>query len=151
MKWVVFAIIIFTLAEVTTRYVFNKPTIQLPVIVTMSGAALIILSSGYVHLHRGHVRVDIFYSRLSQRRKAILDIILTLLFFFPAVGLLTHAAGEWMWYAWASGERSRQTFWYPLMGPVRTVVFVGLALFMLQGAAQFVRDLHLAIRNKSYD
>jgi len=151
MKWLVFALIIIICSEVISRYVFNRPTIQLPVIVTMTGAALYALSFGYILLHHGHVRVDIFYTRLSQRRKAVLDVILTVLFFFPVIGLLTYAAGEWMWFAWASGERSMQTYWYPLLGPVRTAVFVGLGLFFFQGVAQFVRDLHLAIRSKPYD
>jgi len=151
MKWLVFALIIIICSEVISRYVFNHPTIQLPVIVTMTGAALYALSCGYIALHHGHVRIDIFYGRLSQRRKAILDVILTLLFFFPVIGLLTYAAGEWMWFAWSSGERSMMTYWYPLLGPVRTAVFAGLVLFILQGVAQFVRDLHLLVRNKPYD
>jgi len=151
MKWLVFALIVIICSEVVLRYVFNKPTIQLPCIVTMTGASLYALSFGYILLHKGHVRVDVFYTRLSERKKAILDAILTVVFFFPVIGLLTYAAGNWMGFAWASGERSMMTYWYPLLGPVRTAVFVGMVLFTFQGVAQFVRDLHLAIRSKPYD
>ena len=151
MKWLVFAVIIICLSEVTLRYVFNKPTIQLPCIIVMTGASLYVLSFGYIMLHKGHVRVDVFYSRLSERGQAIMDVILAIVFFFPVIGLLTYAAGEWMWYAWETGERSQMTYWYPLLGPVRTTVFAGMVLFLLQGVAQFVRDLHFAARSKPYD
>jgi TRAP-type mannitol/chloroaromatic compound transport system permease small subunit len=147
----VFALIGFIVGEVVLRYVFNHPTTQGPVLATMTGAALYALSLGYILLHHGHVRIDILYGRLSPRRKAVLDVVLTLLFFFPVIGLLTYAGGEWMSFAWRTGERSGQTYWYPLLGPVRTAVFAGLALFLLQGIAQFVRDLHFAIRNRPYD
>jgi TRAP-type mannitol/chloroaromatic compound transport system permease small subunit len=151
MKWLVFALIGFIVGEVVLRYVFNHPTLQGPVLATMTGAALYALSLGYIALHHGHVRIDILYGRLSPRRKAVLDVILTLLFFYPVIGLLTYAAGEWMWFAWLTGERSEMTYWYPLVGPIRTAVFAGLVLYILQGSAQFVRDLHLAIRSKPYD
>jgi TRAP-type mannitol/chloroaromatic compound transport system permease small subunit len=43
------------------------------------------------------------------------------------------------------------TGWYPPAGPLRTIVLLGLALFALQGFAQFIRDLYLLIRGKPYD
>ncbi|MBE9513759.1 MAG: TRAP transporter small permease subunit [Dehalococcoidia bacterium] len=151
MKWLVFAIIVVCISEVISRYVFNKPTIQLPCILVMTAASLYALSFGYILLHKGHVRVDVLYARLSQRTKAVFDVVLTLLFFFPVIGLLTYAAGEWMWYAWSTGERSQMTYWYPILGPVRTTVFAGMLIFLLQGVAQFIRDLHFALRSRPYD
>lgn len=151
MKWIVFILVVFMLTEVTLRYGFNNPTTQLPVMSTFTGATLYSLAFGYILLHRGHVRVDIFYSRLSERTQAILDVVLTVLLFFPVVGLLTYAAGEWAIYAWATGEKSMQTYWYPALGPIRTIVFVGMALFLVQGIVQFLRDLHMAIRSRPYD
>ena len=150
-KWLVFAVILICISEVILRYGFNKPTIQLPCIITMTGATLYALSFGYIMLHKGHVRVDVLYTRLSQRNKAIFDAVLAIVFFFPVVGLLTYAAGEWMWYAWETGERSQMTYWYPILGPVRTTVFAGMLIFLLQGVAQFVRDLYFALRSKPYD
>ena len=151
MKWLVFAIIVVCISEVISRYVFNKPTIQLPCILVMTAASLYALSFGYILLHKGHVRVDVLYARLSQRTKAVFDVVLTLLFFFPVIGLLTYAAGEWMWYAWSTGERSQMTYWYPILGPVRTTVFAGMLIFLLQGVAQFIPDLHFALRSRPYD
>ena len=151
MKWVVLFLILVVCSEVMMRYVFNSPTSQLPVIQTWTGTTLYILAFGYVMLHKGHVRVDVLYTRFSDRMKAIMDVILFFVFFVPAIGSLLYSGYNWMIHAWVAGERSMLTYWYPPMAPVRTIVFIGLSLFFLQGLATLYRDLYMAVRSKPYD
>jgi len=151
MKWVVFFLILVVCSEVVMRYVFNSPTSQLPVIQTWTGTSLYILSFGYVLLHKGHVRVDVLYTRFSTRLKATMDVILWFVFFLPAIGFLTWSGWNWMIHAWVSHERSQITYWYPPMAPVRTIVFIGLVCFLLQGIATVYRDFHTAVKGEQYD
>lgn len=148
LKWLVMFIIVVVCSEVMMRYVFNNPTSQLPVIQTWSGTALYALAFGYVHLHKSHVRVDVLYTKFSERVKAIVDVVLWFVFFLPAVGLLGYAGYNWMLHAWRAGERSQITYWYPPMAPIRTIVFIGLVLFFLQGVATLCRDLYVVIKNR---
>jgi TRAP-type mannitol/chloroaromatic compound transport system permease small subunit len=148
LKWLVLFIVLVVCSEVVMRYVFNSPTSQLPVIQTWSGTALYSLAFGYVLLHKSHVRVDVIYARLSTRVKAIVDVILWFVFFLPSIGFLGYAGYNWMIHAWRAGERSQITYWYPPMAPIRTIVFIGLVLFLLQGVATVYRDLHMAIKNR---
>lgn len=134
--------------EVLLRYGFNNPTIYLPVIVTMTAAAMYVLSFGQIFLHDGHVRIDIFSRLLSRRGKAILEVVLGALFFFPVIGALAVSAAGWVWYAWSTDERARITYWYAPIGPIRTVVLIGLLLFLLQGLAIFVRNLEIIFGRK---
>jgi TRAP-type mannitol/chloroaromatic compound transport system permease small subunit len=150
-RWLTVFLLMVICAEVFMRYVLNMPTIQGPVIATMSGAALYAISWGYVHLHRRHIRVDVFYARFPTRGRAIIDVVCAVLFLLPLIGLLTYAGWNWVWYAWSTGEKSLQTYWYPITGPVRTAVFIGMCLFAFQALAQFYRDLYLLVRNKAYD
>jgi TRAP-type mannitol/chloroaromatic compound transport system permease small subunit len=135
--------------EVMLRYVFNKPTIQLPVIVTMTAAAMYVLSFGNIMRNDGHVRIDIFYRLLSKRGKAAVEIIFGALFFFPVIGALVFSAAGWTWYAWSIDERDTQTFWYARIGPIRTIVLIGLTLFLLQGVAIFARNLEILFGRKN--
>ncbi len=151
LKWLVFALIVVVCIEVTLRYVFNHPTMQLPCIITFTGAALYAFAFGYVHLHKGHVRVDVLYARFPRRMQAIMDSVLWFVFFLPSVGYLTYAAWNWLVFSWGTNEKSMMTYWYPILGPIRTLVFIGLLLFFLQGVATLIRDLHFAIRSKPYD
>jgi len=134
--------------EVLLRYGFNKPTIQLPVIVTMAAGAMYVLSFGNIMRQDGHVRIDIFSRLLSKRGKAVLEVFLGALFFFPVIGALAVSAVGWTWYAWSIDERDMQTFWYARIGPIRTVVLIGLILFLLQGFALFVRNLKILFGRK---
>jgi TRAP-type mannitol/chloroaromatic compound transport system permease small subunit len=134
--------------EVLLRYGFNKPTIQLPVIVTMIAAAMYVLSLGNIARQDGHVRIDIFTRLLSKRGKAVLEVVCGVLFFFPIIGALAASAAGWTWYAWSIDERDVQTFWYARIGPIRTVVLIGLILLLLQGLAIFVRSLQIIFGRK---
>jgi TRAP-type mannitol/chloroaromatic compound transport system permease small subunit len=134
--------------EVLLRYGFNHPTIQLPVIVTMTAAATYALSFGNIMRNDGHVRIDIFSRLMSARGKAALEVVLGALFFFPVIGALVVSAAGWTWYAWSIDERDVQTFWYARIGPIRTVVLIGLILFLLQGFAVFVRNLEILLGRK---
>ncbi len=134
--------------EVLLRYGFNKPTIQLPVIVTMAAGAMYALSFGNIMRQDGHVRIDIFSRLLSRRGKAAFEVVLGALFFFPVIGALNISAAWWVWYAWSNDERDQQTFWYAPIGPIRTVVLIGLILFLLQGVAIFVKNLEILLGRK---
>jgi TRAP-type mannitol/chloroaromatic compound transport system permease small subunit len=134
--------------EVLLRYGFNHPTIQLPVIVTMAAGAMYVLSFGNIMRNDGHVRIDLFYRLLSNRGKAIIEIVFGALFFFPVIGALTASAVGWTWYAWSIDERDTQTFWYARIGPSRTIVLIGLILFLLEGFAVFMRNLRILLGRK---
>jgi len=147
-KWIAYAFVAIICTEVFLRYGLNRPTIQLPVIVTMTAAAMYVLSLGYIYLHDGHVRIDIVSRLLSPRGKALMEVIFGILFFFPVIGSITIQGAWWTWFAWATGETDKQTFWYAPIAPIRTVVFIGLLLFFLQGLAIFIRKLYFLLKGK---
>ena len=148
LKYVCLFLIAVVCAEVMMRYVFNSPTSQLPVIQTWTGTAFYALAFGYVHKLKGHVRVDVLYSKFSDRGKALVDVILWFLFFLPAIGLLTYTGFNWAVYAWRTNEMSMMTYWYPPLAPVRTLLFIGMALFFLQGLATLIRDMYFLARSE---
>lgn len=151
LKFVVLFMILVIIAEVFMRYVLNKPTVELPVIQIWTGTTLYVLAFGYALLKKAHVRVDVLYSRYSDRWKAIVDSVLWFVFFLPAVGLILYTGFNWVEYALRIGERSNLTFWYPPTAPIRIIFLVGMSLFFLQGVVTLIRDLYMAVRNKPYD
>lgn len=151
MRWACACLVGVLVYEVTARYVFNAPTIWAHVMSCMLGAAMIALGCAYTLLHQGHVRVDVFYSHLLPRKQAAIDVAGALVFFFPLLIILTYSSARRMMYSWSMGEIMTQTYWYPPAGPIRTVVFIGLLLFLIQGVAEFVRNLYMLIRAKRFD
>lgn len=137
--------------DVLMRYAFNSPVIWGYDLTWMAAAAIAALGWAYTYRHGGHVRIDVFYAHLSSRGKALIDTLGSLLAFFPFIILLLYRSADWARYAWSTGEELQTTFWYPPAGPIRTVLFIGLLLFALQGVAEFVRSFYLLIGSKPYD
>lgn len=146
-KWFCYVLILVIVYDVTMRYLFSAPTMWAFETAMMLGGSLYGLAFAYTHRYHGHVRVDVLYVRLSSRTKAIIDIIGTLFLFFPLLGFLINTSFAMTWRAWAVGETSDITYWYPPLAPFRTMVLIGFCLLALQTMAQFIRDLY-ALRGK---
>lgn len=150
-RWVSLALVLVLVWEVAARYVFGAPTIWAHALSTMLGAALFALGWAYTHYHHGHVRVDVLYARVSDRKKAAIDVIGWLIFFLPLLGILIYQSIREMAASWAMHEVITTTYWYPPAAPIRTLVVIGLVLFGMQGVVQFIRDLRVLLERNAHD
>lgn len=144
----VLAMVITIAYDVILRYVFRSPTVWQYDTSYMLGGSVIILGAGFVHLKRRHVRVDLIYNRLPSRARLILDVVFTLLFFFPLLTGLIIVSTGYAIHAYQVKEFSEVGFWRPLMWPFRSVIPVGLAVLWLQGLANFIRDMFMLVKGK---
>ena len=150
-RWLCVVLVGVVVYGVILRYVFNSPTMWAYETSIMLGTTIYVLGWAYVHRHGGHIRVDVFYMRLSLRGRAIIDVVGDLLCCFPLIILLIYISAVWAGQAWSINEKMILTYWYPPAAPVRTIVVIGFCLLLFQGGAQFIRDLYQLIRNKPYD
>ena len=148
--WLASILVALIALEVIMRYFFDKPTMWNYETSMMTGGSLFALGWAYAHRHHSHVRIDVFYTHLSPRAKAAIDVVGTLLLFFPLMLMFISTSIAWTANAWEINEKSVETYWYPPIAPFRTVVTIGLIMLALQGVAQFVRDFYRLVRNKAY-
>ncbi len=135
----IFGIMGITILEVMLRYGFNRPTVWVHETSQQLFAISVLLGGAYTLLQGGHVRVDVIYRRLTERGKAILELV-TSLFFFLFVGLLLWKGGEMAWESVMLLERT-QTPWEPYVFHVVLAIPAAAFLMLLQGLAMFVRNL----------
>ncbi len=150
-RWFVVALICVGIFEVTMRYVFDSPTVFAYETCSMLGGATYALGWAYAHLHKSHVRVDIFFTRLSARGQAAADCILALIFFFPLMTFMSERALFWAWRAWDRGLVMMESYWYAPQWPFRFILAFGICLLLLQGIAKFVRDAHFAVKGTALE
>lgn len=127
--------------DVFMRYLFNSPTDWAYELSYMLGTATISLGLPYVHYRSSHVRVDVIYSRLPPLTRLVLDIVLTIVLFFPLVFMWTKVFGANAWQSFLTHETSYDSLWYPILWPFKTIIVLGFFLLLLQGAATFMRDV----------
>jgi TRAP-type mannitol/chloroaromatic compound transport system permease small subunit len=103
-------------------------------------SAVFLLGAAYALRRGAHVRVDVFYSRLSTRGKAWVDLLGTLLMLLPFCALS-------LWLSWPSVSGSwaiRETSPDPgglARYPIKSLILVCFALLLLQGIAEAVRQV----------
>ena len=147
-------VIILTIAicyDIFMRYVFAKPSFWAYDMTIMLYGSFAILGAAYCHYLKGHVRMDLIYGKLSPRGKAIADIVGYLLLFFPLMSVLVYKCGEHAIWSMSFGERSSASAWRPYLGPFKLIIAYGLALFLVQGIADFLRRIAVAVTGVEHE
>lgn len=101
-------------------------------------AAIFLLAAGYALKHNAHVRVDIFYGRFSERGRAWIDLVGTLLFLLPFSVLLAWLSWPGFIDALRLGEVSPDAGGL-IRWPVRLLLPLGFALLALQGLSEVIK------------
>ena len=145
-KWVILILTLAIVYDVILRYLFNAPTVWAFDIGYMLGGSFFVLGMGYTLLRDKHVRVDVFSANFSKKKKAIVEIILGLLLFFPSYGLLFYQLIPHVYTSWMEQEKSLESFWRPPIYPFKTALLIGVALLILQGFSGFVKNLRIVLK-----
>jgi TRAP-type mannitol/chloroaromatic compound transport system permease small subunit len=137
--------------DITMRYVLIKPTSWAFELTYMIYGAYAMLGAAYCHYLKGHVRMDLLYGRLSPRRQAVVEVFCYIFLFFPLFIVLVWKCGEHAYWAFTYGERSSSSIWRPHLWPFKGLIALGFLLFFLQGAADFIRSLRIAIKGEPHE
>ncbi len=148
-SWLVIAMVIVILYEVIARYVFNSPTTWAFTSMRLIGGATIVLGWAYAQLHNAHIRVDVFYSYFSARKKALVDILGSILFFFPLIGAFTYIVISRELQVLMAGRLLTFSFWCSPSSLYGVVIMLGLCLTCLQFTSQLARDIHTLIKGRA--
>ena len=105
---------------------------------------LFLLGAAYTLKHDAHVRVDIFYSKLSAKGKAWVDLLGTVLILFPFCVLMLWASWPMVINSWAVLEISPDPGGLPRY-PIKTAIPVGFLLVLVQGVSMFIRKLAIVL------
>lgn len=105
-------------------------------------SAYYILGGAYALQLDQHVRMDLFYGRLSARRRAVTDAITILFVIFYLVVLFGGGLSSTN-YAIVYGQKN-YTAWSPPLWPIKVVMTAGIFLMLLQLISTFIKDVAIA-------
>ncbi|MCP2670234.1 TRAP transporter small permease subunit [Maricaulaceae bacterium EIL42A08] len=138
-RWAALALVIITVTIVIQRYVFGASSTKLQESVIYLHSLLFLLSSAAALLTSGHVRVDIIYSKLSDKARAWTDLIGVYLALIPMSWLILETSRSYVGGAWRILERSRESDGLPLVFLLKTAIPVFAVLMILQGLSMAAR------------
>ena len=141
--WFTLAMVLITTIIVVLRKVFDAGFIWMQESVTWMHAAVFMLGAAYTLLHEEHVRVDIFYRNMSDKRRALVDLVGVVIFLLPLCGFLALTAYDFAAVSWSIEETSREPggLPYPAIPLMKSIVIVMPIAVALQGVSMMMRAL----------
>ena len=130
------------LYAVGSRLFLGKPVNWIMEISQFMLAAYFLLGGPYSMQLNAHVRMDLFYGRLSPHKRAVTDAF-TILFVIFYLGVLFWGGVSSTEYAITFNQKN-YTSWAPLMWPIKAIMTFGVFLMLLQAFSAFFKDLALA-------
>jgi len=128
--YLIFAMVGILLLDAITRNVVQIPMHWGIEAAQFTLAAYYFMGGAMTLKNNDHVRMDLFYDRLSERGKARMDIVtISCLLFYLIVMLIGSISS--LEYAIQTGER-RFSMWNPSMIPIKVLMVGCLALMVLQ-------------------
>ena len=88
-----------------------------------------------------HIRNDLFYSNLTQKKKNLINIFGYLILYIPLGIWLTYQLFFYAYEAFQTGEQSGESAWNPIIWPYRLVFSLGIFLLTLQSIAEVIKNI----------
>ncbi|MDR3073117.1 MAG: TRAP transporter small permease subunit [Deltaproteobacteria bacterium] len=147
--WLIPVMVVILMIEVVMRYFFMHPTLWAYDMAIFLYGYCGILAGAYALKHKAHIVVDVVFNLFRPRVRAICNAATGLLFFFFLALFIKYTWDAGL-HALMSGHRS-STQWAPPNGHYRMLLAVGGILLILQGSANWLRDLFMAVTGRELE
>ena len=131
-SWSLLFMVILTFVIVVLRYLFNLGFIWMQELVRYLYAAVFMLCAAYTLAKDEHVRVDIFYSKLNDRHKIIINIIGSLLFLIPVCLCILYYSFTYVINSWVQLEGSLEERGLHAVYLLKTLIWAFSIMLVLQ-------------------
>ena len=132
---------------VALRYGFSFGTISLQESVMYINGLMVAVGAAYTVKQDGHVRVDVFYGRLNDRNKALVNLGGTLFLLLPGIAYIFYVSWDYVALSWQIRERSAENSGLPYVYLLKSCLLLMCGLLLWQGIAELFKNL-LLLRRK---
>jgi len=148
LAWLTLFIVVVTFVVVVLRYVFNIGSIAMQESISYMHAFVFMLGAAYTLKHDSHVRVDIFYRKMTPKNKALVDLLGTLLLLFPVCLFILVSSWDYVLTSWSQFEESGEAGGLAYVYILKTALLIMPVLLMIQGTAISLKSLLLIKSSK---
>lgn len=147
--WLTLLMVFTTFFIVILRYGFGIGWIALQESVIYMHALVFLIGIPYTLKYDGHVRVDIFYSKLSVRSKAWVNLLGSLLLLLPVTGFIAWISWDYIIASWNMHEESGEAGGLPGIYLLKSTILLMTTLLLIQGLSQFLTNLALLLNPRT--
>jgi TRAP-type mannitol/chloroaromatic compound transport system permease small subunit len=136
MVWIIFALVVM-------RYGFGMFSQKASELSTYFFAISFLMASGYTFKNEKHVRVDLFYAKWSDKRKAWVNLIGSTLFLMPWCVVSIIVCFKYAKTSFLRGEVSAEPSGLPVIWILKFILVFGFILLFIQGLSAIAKSLNV--------
>lgn len=139
-SWITFIVVVVVFVDVVMRYAFKTSFVFVQELEWHLFSFIFLMGAGNTLLKDGHVRVDIFYQRLSLRNRAWINLIGVIFFLIPGCYLIILTSSKFVYNAWSVMEGSPDPGGIPYRYLIKACIPAGFVLVLLQGISLGIKS-----------
>jgi TRAP-type mannitol/chloroaromatic compound transport system permease small subunit len=143
LKWLVLFSSVISAGNALMRYTIHYSSNAWLEIQWYMFGAMFLLAAGYALKHEEHVRVDVFFSKMSPRTQAWVDVAGTILFLMPMALIIAWLSIPMVVNSIRIQEHSSDAGGL-LRWPIKIMIPLGFALLAVQGVAEIIKKTAVA-------
>ena len=140
-SWFLLLMVLLTCLIVVLRYLFNIGFIWMQELVRFFYSAVFLICAAYTLAENAHVRVDIFYSKMSERSKNIVNIAGSLIFLIPVCYIIFYYSFSYVINSWLQLEGSLEERGLHAVFIMKTFIWLFALMLFLQGISIIINGI----------
>jgi TRAP-type mannitol/chloroaromatic compound transport system permease small subunit len=133
--WTTLLLVMVTFVDVVMRYFFNTSYVFTQELEWHVFAFIFLMGAGYTLKNDGHVRVEVFYGKLSAKGRAWINLIGVLFFLVPSCLVFIKTSIPFVRESYHIMEGSPDPGGIPYRFILKSCIPVGYTLLLLQGVS----------------
>ncbi|WP_024770733.1 TRAP transporter small permease subunit [Aquimarina macrocephali] len=142
-SWVATLLAIIIGLDVIIRYVFKFTYVWMIEIEIYLFGMIFLLASGYTFKYEKHVRVDVFYTKLSRKGKAWVDLLGGAFLLIPWCYVVIVSSWYYGLSSFMIGESSPQPGGLPALYVLKFCITLGFVFLLLQGISHILKSIQI--------
>ena len=134
-SWLTLILVLIITYDVIVRYLFQSSSVAIQELQWHLFAIIFLLSAGYTFKIDDHVRVDVFYSRFSESKRAWINLFGSIFFLIPFCLILIISSENFVLISFRVNETSPDAGGLPARYILKAFIPISFFFLLLQGIA----------------
>jgi len=138
--WLVVAAAVISAGNAVVRKAFDWSANSLLEVQWWLFAVVFLLAAPWTLAVNEHIRVDVVNSRLSKRKRDIIELVGHTLFLLPVAAMVTYTSWIFFFTSYAQGEQSSNAGGLP-QWPIKALIPIAFAWLFVQGLSELIKRI----------
>lgn len=140
-SWLTTALVLVVSYDVFTRYVLKNSSVAVQELEWHIFAVIFLVGAAYTLKEDKHVRVDVFYTKMSPKKQALVNLLGAVFFLLPFSLLIVKTSIPFVINAYTFSESSPDPGGLPYRWILKSSIVAGFVLVFIQGLSLTFRSI----------